>query len=125
MSQTEFALILQDLTRLEEVLQDSIEISSSGQDLGHVNEALHLVESLRTYLEGGHDKYKQETFDDSVSSNRRPNMDKSLDVDGSARVATSCRIKHRIQALASRLKSNSKTRRKRKIKIFLSDNELR
>lgn len=124
MSQTEFALILQQLARLEEVLLDNREIPLSGRDIGNNNEALHLIELIRSHIQVSDDKYQKGLFVDSVSSNGRVNTTQSMDGTGSAPYTTSCRIKHRIEAFASKLKSDAKSRRKRLIKILLSDSEL-
>jgi FtsZ-interacting cell division protein YlmF len=124
MSQTEFSLILQHLARLEEVLLDSSEMPLSGRDIGNNNEALHLIESIRSYIQVSDDKNQKELFVDRVSSNGRVNTTQSMDGTGSALHTTSCWIKHRIEVFASKFKSDAKSRRKRLVKILLSDNEL-
>ena len=124
MSQTEFSLILQQLARLEAVLLDSSEIPLSGPGLVRNNELQRLIDSIRSYILASDNNYQEELFVDSASSNARGSMTQSAVGTGPALHNTSCRIKSRIEALASRLKSEAKLRRKRQIKILLSDNEL-
>lgn len=122
MSQAECALILQQLARLEEVLLDSSEILLSGRDPVNHKEALQHIESIRSYIKD--DKNNKQLNVDSLSPIGRVNMTPSMDGMRTAIHSTSCRIKHRIIAFASKFNSDAKPRRRRQIKILLSDNEV-
>jgi len=124
MSQTEFALIFQQLARLEAVLLDSSEIPLIGRDPGRDNEVQELIGSIRNYIQATNEKYQEEIVVDSASTNGRANMAQSVNKTGGALHTTSCWIKSRIKAFTSTFTSDANSRRKRQIKILLSDNEM-
>jgi FtsZ-interacting cell division protein YlmF len=124
MSQTEFALILQKLARLEAVLLDSSEIPLSGRDPVQDNEIKDLIGSIRNYIQVSNKKYQDESFVDDAPSDGRVNNAQSVDKTGAAVHNTSCWIKKSIKAFASKRIPDANSRRKRQIKILLSDKEL-
>jgi len=126
MATMEFFPMLQELDRLEAVLMEGAEIPLSGRRLVRKKEVLELVHSIRRALPIAAESYQEDSFSDepALRQAREEGMqDSTVSSEYVPKGFTDSNRSH-IGNPAKGFRSHSRIRRKRAVKVFLSDDEL-
>lgn len=122
MAKTEFSPMLQELDRLEAVLLDAAEIPLSGRRLVREHDILTVINSIRkAFPLAAENHQEEELLDNSLLSSAREGMQNCAP--NGKKESRDVMTSH-LEASIPRIKSQARLRRKRTVRIMLSDEEL-